>query len=494
LSESRPPDNPRIPRPKRGAEYHGRGTEHQSPTQSNRNGAILWGGIALLVVGAMGLIWLLSCSKSASPVTAVPTRTPRPTFTAVGPAVQPSSTAVLSPATLTPVPPTAIPAEPSATPVPPTPLPPTSVAPTTPTATPLPPVPAAKPLQMNSPEYGMQAFLWWRPEVASRDMGVILDAGFGWVKQNISWNLIEGAGKGKYDWSRLDWIVYECNKRGLDLLVRVDCAPTWAGGTQNCVAPHTPPRNYADYGDFVYAVATRYKGRIRAYEIWNEPNLASEWGGQPPNPGRYVELLKVAYRRLKEADPNAMVVSAGLAPTTASGAIAMPDMDFLRQMYAAGAKSYFDALGAHGAGYKAPPEMSPDDVAYDSRYNHNEPGVGRIYCFRHVEDLRQIMVDKGDSAKQVIILEFGWTIDPRPTSDYYWHSLLDDQLQADYFVRAYQWAKAHWSPWIGLMSLIYIADPDWTEANEQYWWAISLPGYPDFKPRPAYLKLKAIAK
>jgi hypothetical protein len=44
------------------------------------------------------------------------------------------------------------------------------------------------------------------------------------------------------------------------------------------------------------------------------------------------------------------------------------------------------------------------------------------------------------------------------------------------------------------MNLIYITDPDWTEANEQYWWAISVPGYPDFRPRPAYLKLKAMAK
>ena len=36
-------------------------------------------------------------------------------------------------------------------------------------------------------------------------------------------------------------------------------------------------------GDFVYAVADRYKGRIRAYEVWNEPNLAREWGGRLPD-------------------------------------------------------------------------------------------------------------------------------------------------------------------------------------------------------------------
>jgi hypothetical protein len=343
---------------------------------------------------------------------------------------------------------------------------------------------------MSSPEYGMQAFLWWRPEVASRDMGMIKDAGFGWVKQNVSWNLIEGAGKGIYDWSRLDWIVSECNKLGLDLAVRIDCPPTWAGGTQDCVEPFTPPRNNADYGDFVAAVAGRYKGRIRAYEIWNEPNLAREWGGRQPNAAQYVALLREAYRRIKQADPNAMVISAGLSPTGTYDSRATPDDVYLEQMYQAmggNSNGYFDVLGAHAAGYKAPPELDPAEAASSSYY-----GGGRWFCFRRVEDLRSIMVKYGDSAKQVAVLEFGWTSDTVNAS-YSWHAV-DEETKGDYFVRAYQWARASWSPWIGLMSLIYIADPDWTEANEQYWWAISTPGYPDFQPRPAYLKLKAASK
>ncbi|MGD2207585.1 MAG: LysM peptidoglycan-binding domain-containing protein, partial [Anaerolineae bacterium] len=39
--------------------------------------------------------------------------------------------------------------------------------------------------RMKSPEYGMHAFLWWRPEVADRDLMLIRDAGFGWVKQTF---------------------------------------------------------------------------------------------------------------------------------------------------------------------------------------------------------------------------------------------------------------------------------------------------------------------
>ena len=50
-----------------------------------------------------------------------------------------------------------------------------------------------------------------------------------------------------------------------------------------------PPDNLSDFGDFVYALVSRYKtgspqGRVHAIEIWNEPNLAREWGNKPPNP------------------------------------------------------------------------------------------------------------------------------------------------------------------------------------------------------------------
>jgi hypothetical protein len=468
-------------------------TKH-SGSRSNRSGnrRILGVALVFVLVGAAGLVWMLFLSKPAPLAPPVATRTPYPTFTAIAQVVTPSSTPVPPAATDTAVAPTAAPVLPTATLMPPTatpvpatatPVPPTA----TPGATPMPPVPSPKPLRMNSPEYGMQAFLWWRPEVASRDMGMILDAGFRWVKQNIGWRDVEGAAKGEFDWSRVDWIVAECNKLSLDLLVRIDHQPQWAGGS---FPTNGPPDNYAHLGDFLYAMASRYKGRIRAYEVWNEPNLAREWGGRPPNAAQYVALLREAYRRIKQADPNAMVISAGLTPTGTQPPQAVPDDVYLEQMYQAmggNSDGHFDVLGVHAAGYKAPPELSPDEAASDPNY-----GGQRFFCFRRVEDLRRIMERYGDGDKQVAVLEFGWTSD-RIHPSYAWHAV-DEATKADYFVRAYQWAKNNWSPWIGLMSLIYIADPDWTEADEQYWWAISEPGYPDFSPRPAYLKLKAMPK
>jgi polysaccharide biosynthesis protein PslG len=347
----------------------------------------------------------------------------------------------------------------------------------------------------------MQAFLWWRPEVAQRDMELIRDAGFRWVKQAFAWREIEGSGKGQYDWSVSDRIVDQAESIGLHVIARLDSDPSWASGqvypnANNIIM--TPPNDLQDFADFCYNLASRYKGRIAAYQLWNEPNLSREWGGMAPDPEGYVRFLKAGYEAIKRGDPNAIVISAGLAPTTRRDQVAMPDTEYLKRMYAAGAGPYFDALGAHGAGYRSPPEMDPGEVANDPNYYNNGdpncPGpLCRIYCFRHVEDLRQIMVDNGDTDKQVVVLEFGWTIDERPDSPYAWHAVSEEQ-QADYFIRAYQYAKQHWQPWAGVLSLIYMPDVDWTEADEQYWWSIAVPNYPQFLPRKAYRDLAPMEK
>ena len=341
---------------------------------------------------------------------------------------------------------------------------------------------APRGLPMDSPEYGMQAFLWWRPETAHRDLGLIRDAGFTWVKQNFGWRDIE-LSKGQFDWSVTDRIMDQVDEFGLNILVRLDHQPAWAGGGYPL---NGPPDNLEDFADFCRALASRYRGRVDAYEIWNEPNLAREWGGRAPNPAEYVELLKVAYRAIKEADPGAVVITAGLTPTGTLPPEAMPDDEFLRGMYEAGMKGHYDLVGMHAAGYKAPPELSPDEAKQSEEY-----GGERFFCFRRVEDLRAIMVEQGDASTQVAILEFGWTSDPRPDSPYHWHAV-DEFTKAEYLVRAYEYARQNWSPWVGLMSLIYMGNPDWTPADEQWWWSINNPDVGS--PRAAYIRLAEMIK
>lgn len=365
-----------------------------------------------------------------------------------------------------------------------------------PTATP-PPLPPQKSKTLNSPEYSIQAFMWYRPEIADRDMNQIKAMGFTWVKQQFAWRDIEGAGKGVFDWSRPDEIVYRANVKGLDLLARMDNAPEWAapGCFNAATSSMGPPRNMKDWTDFLTAFATRYRGRVRAYQIWNEPNLAREWCRRPPNPAEYAALLKAAYGAIKAADPNALIISGGLTPTTADFDQAMSDMKFFGQLYDAmgnNSSGYFDLLGVHAAGYKADPEADPGVVAQDPALTNGDPSstdAKRIYSFRHVEDVRALMEQRGDSGKQIAILEFGWTSD-QVNPAYSWFRV-SEQEKADRIVRAYQYAKNNWSPWIGIMSLIFMSNADWNGSEEQFWWAIT---EPDGTPRPAYNALKAMPK
>jgi len=439
---------------------------------------IAWPWLLVALTLILGPI-VASCASGGATATPTPTKTPRPASAQVTATPRPTDTAQPQPATATTVPSATHTAPAPTTPVP-TAAPPTATRPPA-TATPRPPAQAAS---MSSPDYGIQAFLWWRPEVADRDLGLIRDGGFNWVKQLFSWQDIEGAGKGQFDWSRTDRIVEQVAQYNLKLIVRVSQDPDrpfWAGN---------PPENTAHFADFLTAVATRYRGRIHAYQVWNEPNLAREWGFKRPDPAGYVRMLKQAYRAIKAADPNAIVVTAGMAPTGTDSEIAMPDIKFYELMYQAmggSSNGYFDMLGVHGAGYAAPPELSPDEAAADKpRY-----GGERFFAFRHIEDARGVMERYGDAAKRVVVLEFGWTTDPIHP-EYAWHGAnagITEDLKAQYLVRAYRWAAEHWQPWIGLMTVIYIPDVAWTKNTEQYWWAIIGPGYPDLFLRPAYVRL-----
>ncbi len=343
----------------------------------------------------------------------------------------------------------------------------------------------------QSPEYGIHLNQWWRvDDLYPRDLQFTNDIGFGWVKQSIPWRDVEGHNKGEYNWYHPDQIVQHTEDAGLKLLVRIDRQPLWSVQgflPSEAITENQPPYNYQDFGDFCGAMAERYKGRIAAYQVWNEPNLSREWGNVSPDPVAYTELLKVCYEAIKAHDSEAIVISAGLAPTGTPPPAAMPDVEFLQGMYDAGASDYFDVLGLNAPGYKAPPHISPDEAEIEG----NEWGNGRWFVFRHVEDMREIMLQNGDGDKQVAILEMGWMLQQDIHEFYQWHGVTEEQ-QAEYLVEAYQYAQENWQPWIGLMTTLYLADSNWNpQDHEQYWWSINLP---DGSKRPSYFALKEMEK
>jgi hypothetical protein len=199
--------------------------------------------------------------------------------------------------------------------------------------------------------YGANVFLSLEVEDWKLDktLRMAQEAGLGWLKQQFSWEEIE-PDKGQFyvpgtltsSWAKYDKIVDMADKYGLQIIARLDRPPSWARPA--ATSGRGPIDNYADYGDFVYAFVSRYAGRIRYIQVWNEPNLWYEWGGIEPSARDYVTLLRLAYRRAKEADPNIYILSAPLAPTLERSVRATSDLDYLQQMYDEGARNYFDNL------------------------------------------------------------------------------------------------------------------------------------------------------
>jgi len=340
-----------------------------------------------------------------------------------------------------------------------------------------------RPERANSPEYGMNIFLWGNEKTTNRDLKKLTDAGFGWQKTLFQWRYIEPR-KGQFDWGESDRIVRASAASGVKIIARLDFQPDWSRADK---VFNGPPDNYQDFGDFVYAFMSRYGsdsqiGRIHAVQIWNEQNLNIEWGRKPINQQQaadYVRLLKVGYEAAKGADPSVTVITGGVAQTGTDNDDARPDDVYVRWMYEAGAAPYFDVLGAHGHGYKAPPHISPDEAA-----SSNQWGGHRFFVFRRVEDMRKIMEEFGDGEKQIWLLEFGWTSDTVHEA-YAWHRVSEEE-KGDNLVGAYRWAAQNWAPWIGVMCLWTMPDPNWGPQDEKYWWAIL---NPDGSNRPAYDRL-----
>ncbi len=252
------------------------------------------------------------------------------------------------------------------------------------------------------------------------------------VVQVFSWREIEPT-RDEYHWEVIDQVVAGAAYYGLDLIVRLDQHPAWANSVD--INLNGPPDRLADYGRFVGRVVNRYQGRIKAYIIWNEPNLALEWGARPPAPTAYVDLLKVGYEAVRANDPEALVVVAALAPTNGDGNRAMDDRAFLKAMYAAGAGAYFDVLGIHPYGF----HLSP--------YAGRDENDGLV--FARLLEWREIMLAHGDEDKPVWITELGWTVTDPPSQSGLAVSL---QEQARYLGQALDRVRQEW-PWIELFTV-----------------------------------------
>ena len=344
--------------------------------------------------------------------------------------------------------------------------------------------PAPGPPTSSPPRIGVNVFLEQEVEPAKRQRSLELlrAAGVSWIRQQMPWEQIEPVARGQMTdpnsgtstWAKYDDIVDRATALGMDVILRLDTSPRWALPPD---APDGlgPPINESDYWDFVAAVAARYRGRVAAYQIWNEPNLNSEWGRRPPDPGGYARLLRGASERIRAVDPAARVLMAALAPTLTENADALNELVYLDRLYAAGVRGAFDVLAVQAYGLRG----GPDD-----------PRVDRTdVTFSRPTLVRDVMVAHGDGAVPVWATEVGWNVNPPDFAEQRF-GRVTPSLQARYTVRAVERVGAAW-PWMEVVCIWYWKRPDETN-REQDWFWFRLAD-PDFTLQPVYYALRDAA-
>jgi hypothetical protein len=355
------------------------------------------------------------------------------------------------------------------------------------------PVTSAGAQQSSNFAYGFNATLFdqgspWQDR--GRVLQLSKDAGIYWIRQQVRW-MDRQPQPGEIQWGELDAVVNDSAAAGVKLLISVVAAPSWATPDgKNGLPSH---EHIGDFANFMGQMAQRYCGKVQAYEIWNEQNLAVENGGRVANAGLYMDMLVAASQAIKANDAATIVVSGAPSATeTNNPDIAISDITFLRQMFADPRfRAAVDVVGAHPGGQGNPPDtLWPDN-----------PGPGpnwitsREFYFRRVEDVRAAMLDAGLGDKKVWITEFGWAT-PNETPGYGYGNTTSFEQQAQYIARAFEKGRTDYAGWVTGMFLwnLNFAVP-WQARgqplNEQASFGV-LNG--DWSPRPSYSAIQRMPK
>ena len=322
------------------------------------------------------------------------------------------------------------------------------------------------------------------PQKRERSLHLAYAAGFRFIRQEFQWEDIEIHGKDDFvdrrnvpegiaAWEKYDHIVDRAQAAGIDVIARLSNPPSWSRAEPDEVTGAlAPPDNAQDFADFAAAVAERYIGRIRYYQIWNEPNGNDEWGFQDADPEAYSELLCLAYERIKQVDPDAVVLAGALTPTLAMDGRNMNDLIYLQRMYNAGAGACFDVMSAQGYGLWS--------GAADQRLR---PTVINI---QHHLLLRDLMVSNGDGRKPIWISEMGWNVVPEGMEARF--GRVTEEQQARYTVEAYDRLQREW-PWVQVANYWFLKRPSDAEKDQSWYYFRLLE--PDFAPLPVYEALVA---
>ncbi|HID54215.1 MAG TPA: hypothetical protein EYP41_19525 [Anaerolineae bacterium] len=371
----------------------------------------------------------------------------------------------------------------------------TPVPPATATATPTLTLTPAFPLYTGRPlareKLGVQVHL--REQDQAEIFRQLQELGVGWVKVQISWKLYEPY-PGEYHAARfaeLDRFVDTAVSQNINVLLSVSKAPEWSRPTTEMDGP---PGDFGLYRQFMQYAASRYQGKVAAYELWNEANLQREWNGFPLGGALFVDLLREEAAGARVGDANALLISGAPAVTGINDrAAAIDDRQFLQEMLGAGLTRVVDGVGAHPYGFANPPDSSYEnpDTAVPSHNNHPS------FFFRDTMADYHVLIG---GELPIWATEFGWgSFDgltneagtpqpPLPGTEYM--NDVSEWQQAEYTLRAFEMGQ-EWE-WAGPMFLwnLNFGPLLGTDFSETGYSLLR----PDGAARPLYHTLKNAAK
>lgn len=210
--------------------------------------------------------------------------------------------------------------------------------------------------------------------------------GVGAQRVAFYWSDIQPDGAAMFDFSAYDPIVLAAARHGLAVMPVILRTPSWAAAAPSQTASR--PADPATFGRLLAALVDRYGPRgslwsdnpasprlpVRRWQVWQKPELARFWAQREGWATAYVELLRVAHRALRAADPGAVVVGAGVA-----GA------EPLDRILRAGGGRWMDLVGLHP-------------------FARRVGGVVGI-----VERAREVLQRRGAPRKPLLLTEITWT-------------------------------------------------------------------------------------
>ncbi|HRE28223.1 MAG TPA: beta-galactosidase [Anaerolineales bacterium] len=263
-----------------------------------------------------------------------------------------------------------------------------------------------------------------------RTLELVREMGAPTVVEYFPWAYYEPEA-GIYDFAAAELRIDLAANQGVGVVARLGgIVPSWARpqNADGTPGPDTflPEEHFPDFADFVAAFVERFDGRLAAIILWNEPNIALEWGFRRPDPEAYTRLIRLAADRAHAADPDLIVLAGALAPTLEpeGSDLALNDLVFLERMYAAGAADVLDGLAVHAYGLSFPPDDPPAPDALN---------------FRRVELVREVMARYGEGEAPIYVTEMGWNDSPR------WTRAVRPGVRIDYTIAALAYAEANWA-------------------------------------------------